>query len=128
MDASVLMEVLLGSERGRRAEGHFVGHAVHLPQLAYLEVASTVRGWLRGGLLTQVRADQLIADLPRFPAKSWPHERLVHRVWGLRDNMSAYDASYVALAESLGATLLTTDARLAVAVRAHAACPVIEVV
>ncbi|HEY3549413.1 MAG TPA: PIN domain-containing protein, partial [Propionicimonas sp.] len=54
----------------------------------------------------------------------WPADALLPRMWELRDNLRAYDATYVALAESLDATLLTADARLAHACSSHARCSV----
>jgi len=128
IDACLLAEALLGSPRGQRAQDLTRGHTVHVPQLAHLEVVSVLRGLVRGGRVSAERADQALQDLRVFPARSWPHEALLGRVWELRHNLTAYDAAYVALAELVGATLVTGDARLVTAVRAHASCPVIEVV
>ena len=59
------------------------------------------------------RAAKALADLADLSLYRYPHIRLLSRVWDLRHNLTAYDASYVALAEALDATLLTRDARLA---------------
>jgi predicted nucleic acid-binding protein len=60
-----------------------------------------------------VRCAQAVELWRRYPVDRWPHEDLLHRAWELRANFTAYDAIYLALAESLGATLLTCDRRLA---------------
>lgn len=63
-----------------------------------------------------------MTDLLDLPLERYPHDVLAPRIWRLRENFSAYDAAYVALAETLtdeGAPLLTTDGRLARAARAH---------
>ncbi|RED36140.1 hypothetical protein BJ123_10873 [Rhodopseudomonas thermotolerans] len=54
-----------------------------------------------------------LADLADFPLQRHPHEFLLPRIWQLRNNLTAYDATYVALAEVLEAPLLTRDKRLA---------------
>jgi len=59
------------------------------------------------------RADQALADLSDLPLHRYPHTRLLERVWELRENLTVYDASYVALAEVLAAPLVTRDGRLA---------------
>lgn len=55
--------------------------------------------------------------LTGLPIRRYPHVTLISRVWQLRHNLSAYDAAYVALAEILGATLMTRDRRLAEAAK-----------
>lgn len=69
------------------------------------------------------RADGLLADLGRLPLVRYPHDPLLARMWELRENFTMYDATYVALAETLGATLVTCDARLG-----RAPLPGVEVV
>ena len=59
------------------------------------------------------RAALALDDLAALPLQRYPHDMLVARIWELRKNATAYDAAYLALAESLGATLVTCDARLA---------------
>jgi predicted nucleic acid-binding protein len=60
-----------------------------------------------------LRADQAIEDLLDLRLNRYPHIVLLSRIWELRHNLSAYDAAYVALAERLGASLLSRDRRLA---------------
>ncbi len=77
-----------------------------------METAAVLRRMVGRGLLPAARATLALDDLIVFPATRHPHEPYLRRVWELRANVSAYDAVYVALAESLRAPLLTVDARL----------------
>lgn len=63
--------------------------------------------------LSPDRADEAISDFRAFRIRRYGHQILADRIWELRSNFSAYDAAYVALAELLGTTLLTSDAKLA---------------
>ena len=65
------------------------------------------------GDLTPGQADAAVGDLLEFPVRIFPTNPLMRRVWELRPNLSAYDGCYVALAEAVGAPLLTADRRLA---------------
>ena len=126
IDASALAPYLVDDATGRVVAQELLPHAnsLHLPHLAVVETASVIRGWLRGAQITVERAGAALTHLADFPATRWPHEPLLPRIWVLRDNLSAYDATYVALAEALNASLITHDQRLVRAVEAHAACPV----
>lgn len=125
IDASVLAEYLVGSSLGVTAASLFHGDpAVHVPHLGIVETASVLRGWGLGGHLRSERARTALTDLADFPGTRWPAEPLLPRVWELRDNLSADDATYVALTEALDARLLTADARLARAIEGHAECDV----
>ncbi|MDR0626761.1 MAG: type II toxin-antitoxin system VapC family toxin [Bifidobacteriaceae bacterium] len=128
VDASLLAEMLIGSPRGRAAEAMLPSYETfHLPDLAGPETASVARGWLRGGLITLERAQQLVGDLPLMRARVWPTAPLLERAWELRDNATIYDAVYVALAERLGATLLTGDERLERGLKTSARCEILLV-
>ena len=83
------------------------------PELVDLEVVSAVRRLHGAGALDARRARLALTDLIELPMERAPHLPLLTRCWELRDNLSVYDAAYVALAESLDATLVTADARLA---------------
>lgn len=83
------------------------------PELIDLEVQSVLRSGVRRGLLDERRARLAWSDLASTPLRRAPHRPLLPRAWELRDNLTTYDAAYVALAEILGATLLTTDRKLA---------------
>jgi predicted nucleic acid-binding protein len=114
VDASVL--VALVAEDGkdaREARERLAEQALLAPELADLEVASAVRRAQRMGRIGQDRAIQALADLASLPIWRVSHAPLLRRIWALRDNLTPYDAAYVALAEALRAQLLTRDARLA---------------
>ena len=114
-DATVIVDVLLDAPRAKMARQCLREQApVHAPHLIDVEVLHALRRWTREGRLT---AEAGRARLERFealmPLTRHPHRELWSRTWELRDRLSAYDATYVALAEVLDAPLLTADARLA---------------
>ena len=86
---------------------------LHAPHLLDVEVAHALRRLVLGGGISAARARRAIRRLSVLPLIRWPHDRLLGRTLALRDRLTAYDATYVALAEGLGATLLTRDARMA---------------
>lgn len=110
VDASVLSPALAddGAD-GDRARLRLRGEQLVAPELVDLEVLSTLRRAVRGGRLDERRSGQALDDLAALPLRRIPHLPLLARAWGLRDNLTAYDAAYVALAESLRALLLTAD-------------------
>lgn len=114
VDASVLATALAddGAD-GETARDHLVAHQLAAPELIDLEVASVLRQQLSRARLDARRARLALEDLFDLPMLRAPHRPLLGRCWELRDNLSVYDAAYVALAEALGAPLLTADARLA---------------
>lgn len=83
------------------------------PHLLDLEVASALRGLVRRGALAEAVAHSALRHLAVLPVTRCDHRPLLSRCWELRDNLTVYDAAYVALAEAIGATLLTSDQRLA---------------
>ena len=83
------------------------------PELVDLEVISVWRRQLRAGAVDARRAALALADLAALPLRRAAHRPLLARCWELRDNLTCYDASYVALAEALDVTLVTGDGRLA---------------
>ena len=76
-------------------------------------MAQVLRRLVREGAVSAPRADQAFQDLFDLRVTRYPHFVFLPHIWRLRDNLSAYDAAYVALTEKLGATLITRDARLA---------------
>jgi predicted nucleic acid-binding protein len=115
LDASAILELLLGTSRGRTVASRIADPALglHVPHLADVEVAQALRRYEREGELDAREAATAMATLGELDLERHSHEPLSRRVWALRDNLSAYDAVYVALAEALDARLLTCDARLA---------------
>ncbi len=115
LDASAMVELLLQTPRAvglaqRLGQPH---ESAHAPHLIDLEVASALRSLEARGVVTSAAATRAIADLLAAAIVRYPHDVLLARTWQLRGNLSTYDAAYVALAEHLGATLVTCDARLA---------------
>jgi predicted nucleic acid-binding protein len=121
LDASTIVEILLGTPRGRRAYPSVSSPEVdlHVPSLCDVEVASALRGLVRRGRLEAWRARGALEDYRDLPVMWHGHLMLLDRIFELRDNFSCYDAAYVALAEVLGAALHSEDERLIGAVRAH---------
>jgi predicted nucleic acid-binding protein len=115
VDASALLEVLLRTEAAEAVERQLFANrqTLHAPHLIDVEVAQVVRRYAAGGEIAGERGQAAVADLLDFPLRRYPHDVLLPRVWELRNNFTAYDAVYVALAEALDAPLLTRDKRLA---------------
>jgi predicted nucleic acid-binding protein len=113
VDASVLAPALADdTSDGDAARACLRGHFLAAPELIDLEVASVWRRQVTAGQLEKRRADLAVADLLALPLKRIPHRQLITRCWELRENLTPYDASYVALAELLDAVLVTGDKRL----------------
>lgn len=127
-DASAILEMLLRTRAGGRVEDRLWrrGETVHAPALLDLEVAQVLRRYVSRGEMNAARGDLAIQTLAALPMERYTHEPLLTRVWELRDNLTAYDAAYVALAEGLQAPLLTCDARLASAPGIHAVIELID--
>ena len=87
--------------------------ALYAPYLLDIEVAQVIRRYAAAGEMTPARGRAALVDLTDFPLHRCAHIFLLQRIWDLRNNLTAYDAAYVALAEALGAPLLTRDRRLA---------------
>jgi predicted nucleic acid-binding protein len=117
LDASVVLEVLLQTTAGRPLTPRLFADAesLHAPHLLDVEVAQVLRRFCARGALTAARADDALDDLLGLPITRYAHDLLLRRAWELRENLTAYDAVYVALAEALEAPLLTRDRRLAAA-------------
>lgn len=115
LDASALVELVLGTPRGHLIAGRIEDPelSLHVPHLADVEVAQALRRYVRDGGLEAEAARAALEVLRLLDLERHSHEPLLDRVWGLRRNLTAYDAVYVALAEALGTRLLTCDGRLA---------------
>ena len=117
VDASAVLELLLGTTAASDIQRRLfeTGESLHAPHLLDLEIAQVLRRYVLGGELTPQRGKHALTDLTDFPIIRYPHDLFLSRIWALRDNVTAYDAAYLALAESLPAPLITCDARLATA-------------
>lgn len=117
IDASALLEALLRTPAAREVEKWLFdpGQTLHAPHLLDVEVAQVIRRYAAIGEIDSERGRAALDDLADFPLHRYPHDFLLPRVWELRNNLTAYDAVYVALAEALDALLLTRDRRLAAA-------------
>ena len=115
IDASAVLEVLLRSGVARQIEDRIFSPAetLHAPHLLDLEVVQGLRRYTASGHMRAKRGLEAVVDLADLPITRYPHDIFLHRIWELCHNMTAYDAAYIALAESLPAPLLTRDKRLA---------------
>jgi predicted nucleic acid-binding protein len=117
VDASPLLEVLLRTPTAPAVEHLLFApqQTLHAPHLLYVEVAQVIRRYAANRDIDSERGRMALADLADLALLRYPHDFLLPRIWSLRNNLTAYDAAYVALAEVLGAPLLTRDRRLAAA-------------
>lgn len=114
LDASAAVELLLATELGRSVADRVADPALALdaPHLLDVEVAQALRRLVAAGEIEPDAAATALDDLVLLDLERHSHELLLERVWALRENLTAYDAVYVALAEALDTTLLTCDGRL----------------
>ena len=115
LDASAIVELLLGTRLGRAVAARLADPSVglHAPHLLDVEVAQALRRYVREGEVESADAAAALEHLRALDIERHAHEPLLARIWALRENLTAYDATYVALAEALDTTLLTCDRRLA---------------
>jgi len=115
LDASALLEILLRTPLAERLMDRALdaSERMHAPHLLDVEVTQVLRRLVQCEEIAAARAEQALEDLAKLLIERHEHQSLVSRVWQLRDSISAYDGVYVALAEALGAPLLTCDAKLA---------------
>lgn len=114
LDASVVVELLtngaladsIRSDLFRRDESFIA------PHLLDVEVMSALRSLVAGQRIGADRSDQFLAGLAALPVERYSHTPLIGRIWELRHNFTAYDATYIALAEATDSTLFTTDEKL----------------
>ena len=128
VDASVIVDFMF-HPRETAAFATALGRKdvdIHVPGLCDIEVAAGLRRALLRKHITPRRAQSIVEDFCDLPLERYEHELLLPRVLELHRNFSVYDATYVALAEALGASLLTADASFALATRTHTDVLVIE--
>ena len=120
LDASVVIELLtngdmaamIGEELGKGDELFLVPHLIDV------EVVSAIRRMAAAQKLDPYRTRQYLNDLATLPAERYSHTPLLGRIWELRHNFTAYDATYIALAEATSSVLYTCDAKLCAGHRA----------
>jgi predicted nucleic acid-binding protein len=115
LDASAAVELLLGTELGRSIAIRIADPelSLHAPHLLDVEVIQALRRYVQEGDLDRRSARAALEDLRSLDIERHAHEPLIDRVWALRENLTAYDAVYVALAEALDAIVLTCDGKMA---------------
>ena len=126
VDASALVEWLLRTPRRASFGPVLRAHELHVPALCDVEVAAALRRALLARRLGVRRADEALSDYRDLPLARHGHVALLPAIVAMRDNFSAYDACYVALAERLEGALLTGDTGLARAARARSSIEVLS--
>lgn len=109
VDASAALSALLNDGAARAALG---SEQLHVPHLIDSEIAHGMRRRAAAGEIPADEGWRLLETWQRLGVTRYPAFSMLERIWELRENVSAYDASYVALAELLGCALLTADRRL----------------
>lgn len=112
VDASVVVNALTGNGTAR---SRVATQSLFAPHLVDLEVAHTLHRRAQAGVVDPEHGALLLGRLRRLGITRYPVFGLTERIWELRDNLTAYDASYVAVAEALECPLVTADARIAAA-------------
>ena len=127
VDASAVLELVLRTERGKKVEARTLvpEESLHAPHLIDVEVTQALRRLVQLKELTAARAKQALDDHAALHIKRADHEDMLARLWELRESVTAYDATYVALAEVVDAPLITCDSKLA---RSHGHRAVIELI
>jgi len=114
LDASALVELILSTPAGQLVRERIAdpAEALHVPHLADIEVTQALRRYVRKSAIDADTAAAALDDYRALDLQRHAHEPLLERVWELRDNLSSYDAVYIALAEVMDTIVLTMDARL----------------
>lgn len=114
LDTSAVLDVLIGRPPKPALLTRFIRDAdLHAPHLIDVEALSALRRLVLTGSLSEERAAEARADLALLPIARYPLGAMADRAWALRENLTAYDAAFVVLAEALAVPLLTCDRRLA---------------
>ena len=122
VDTSAVVAALVGRPPDRRLTDRLGADGdLHVPHLLDVELLHALRRLVRTGQLSEERAADARADFAELAVVRYGQQPLADRAWELRDNLTAYDATFVALAEALAVPLVTCDARLAGALSHRAA-------
>ena len=116
LDASAALAAFLGTgvnSTSIRVRIEAPGESVHAPHLLDVEMLHALRGLVLRGYVSRARSEEVREDFASLRWSRYSHVAFLDRIWELKDNLTAYDAAYVALAETLSAPLVTTDVRLA---------------
>jgi predicted nucleic acid-binding protein len=127
VDASAIADYLLGRRSWVAIGSQLRSADLHIPHICDLEFLSAIRRALLRSELDLRRAGEVLSDYARLPLSRHEHLPFARRIVELRNNFTAYDATYVALAEALDARLLTVDEPLISAVQSHTSVEAIEV-
>jgi predicted nucleic acid-binding protein len=113
-DASAIAELLLAGPRAELIRAALSQHTeLHVPEHFHVEMLSVLRRYAIRGELSELRAAEARAALAELRTLSYPVIELADAIWSLRDNLTAYDAAYLALARQLDIALITLDKGLA---------------
>ena len=113
VDSAAVVDALTAVAGTDELRDRLSRETLHAPHLIDFEVVSALRGLTLGGHLSVNRVEDLLIDFNDLPLHRWPSaDALRRRAFQLRDNVSAYDAAYVALAEAMDCPLVTRDGRL----------------
>jgi predicted nucleic acid-binding protein len=113
IDANAVVAMLIdGAELGSASRGLYAKHDLAAPDLLPYEVTSVLRKLCRLETVTERAAEQALRDLSLIRLSAVAYGDIARRIWELRDNLSTYDAAYVAVAELFDVPLLTFDDRL----------------
>jgi predicted nucleic acid-binding protein len=115
IDSSAAIDALLEPRDPLLVERLSGARELHAPHLLDVEMLHALRRLVVAGTLTPERAEYARKDFAALRIRRYAHHPLADRIWALRDNLTAYDAAFVALAEALTVPLVTCDARLATA-------------
>lgn len=128
VDASAVLEILLQTETAGPVMSRLFRRPekFHVPHLLDVEVVQVLRRYVLRRQMQAARAEEALRAYAILPLERYSHEFLLGRMWQLRTNLSAYDASYVALAELIDAPLITRDGRLAGSSGHHATIELIR--
>lgn len=121
LDASAAVDVLLNfqpnamrvRERIKQEDSEDPRENLHVPHLFGVEVLHALRRLTLAGYVSGARGNRAVNAMLNMRLTRYPHEPFLKRIWELKQNISAYDAAYIALAETIEAPLITTDRRLA---------------